>query len=371
MNFQEGFCARSLMILPPSYTVIAAYFMPLQSAVVIAGLLVQLRRFLFMVLFPLGLILFGTVGYLILEDGWSALDALYMTVMTITTVGFMEVHPLSTAGRAFTILLMLGGIFTLFYTAGEIIRSIVSGQIGLLLGRQRMEQTLARMKDHLVICGYGRMGRLVCKEFAGQKMSFVVIEKQADLLQTFSLPGGIACHGDATSEEMLKQAGIERARALVTVLASDADNLYITMTARLLNERLFIVARAEDETAEKKLQRAGANRVVSPYAIGGLRVAHAVLRPAVVDFVELATRSEHMELQLEETRIASTSRLVGASLKDSQLRQEFGIIIVAIKRASGKMIFNPPGDSVLEAGDVLIALGHRQHLDRLEKLAGA
>jgi voltage-gated potassium channel len=213
------------------------------------------------------------------------------------------------------------------------------------------------------------MGRLVCHEFSREQLPFVVIDKQVELLEGFALPHGIALPGDATSDEVLKHAGIERARAIVTVLASDADNLYITLSARLLNERLFIVARAEEAGSEEKLRRAGANRVVSPYQIGGTRVAQAVLRPTVVDFIELATKTEHFDLQIEETQISPRSPLAGPTLQDSRLRQDFGVIVVAIKKASGKMVFNPPSDAVLEAGDILIAIGDREHLDRLEALA--
>jgi voltage-gated potassium channel len=180
---------------------------------------------------------------------------------------------------------------------------------------------------------------------------------------------GLFLAGDSTSDKVLKLAGVERARALVTVVGSDADNLYITMSARLLNDKLFIVARAEDDQAEAKLQRAGANRVVSPYAIGGARVAHAVLRPTVMDFIELATRSEHLELQMEESLIAPRSKLAGTTIQESQMRQELGIIIVAIKKAKGDMVFNPPSDARMEAGDILITLGHREQLNRLELLA--
>jgi voltage-gated potassium channel len=189
------------------------------------------------------------------------------------------------------------------------------------------------------------------------------------LLELFSFEGGIALHGDATSDEILSKVGVERARALVTLVGSDADNLFITMSARLMSDRLFIVARAEDERAEQKLLRAGANRVISPYVIGGSRVAQAVLRPTVVDFIELATRTEHLEIQLEETQIAAASSLAGKRLHESQLRQQFGIIIVAIKTASGRMVFNPPGDAVIEPNDILIVLGNRQQLDQLEKMA--
>lgn len=328
----------------------------------------QLRRIIAILLLPVGIIAAGTLGYVLIE-GWPAFDALYMTVMTVTTVGFGEVHPLSRGGKAFTIVLMLGGIFVLFYAAGEVIRIIVSGQIKHALGRQRMEQALAGMKDHVIVCGYGRMGRLVCREFSNQGVPFAVVERVPELLEDFALPHGVPLLGDASSDDILQTAGIDRARALVVLLASDADNLFITMSARLLNERLFIVTRAEDERAEQKLHRAGASRVVSPYAMGGYRVAHAVLRPTVVDFLDQAIRSEHLEVQIEEVQIASHSKLVGTTIRDTNVRQQLGIIIVAIKRSSGSMVFNPPPDAILAAGDILIAIGHTQQLAALDRLA--
>jgi voltage-gated potassium channel len=327
------------------------------------------RRLLLLMLVPFVLILAGTVGYYVLEPEYSWLDSLYMTVMTVTTVGYGEPHKLSPIGKIFTIFLMLGGIFTLFYAMGEVIRAIVSGEVKTIMGRQQMEQALSRLTAHLIVCGYGRMGELVCREFATQKESFVVIERDANRLENFKVPHGIPLHGDATSDEILRLAGVERARALVTVLASDADNLFITMSARLLNDQLFIVTRAEDDRTVPKLQRAGANRIVSPYAMGGYRVAHAVLRPTVVDFLDLAIRSEHLELQIEETQIAAQSKLAGTTIKDSRIRQELGVIVVAIKKATGEMVFNPPFDALMEAGDILITMGHREQVDQLEKLA--
>lgn len=327
------------------------------------------RRFLLMLFIPVVLILTGTLGYYFIE-GWTLFDALYMTITTLSTVGFGEIHEMSTRGRAFTMGLILGGVFTMVYAAAEVIRSVVSGEVRVALGRQLMERSMAQMRDHLIICGFGRMGRRVCAEFAVQDLPFVVIDRAAAALEDFSLPNGIALHGDATSDAILRQAGVERARALVAVAASDADNLYITMSARLLNDRLFIVARSEDDPAQQKLIRAGANRVVSPYVIGGARMAQAVLRPNVVDFIELATRTEQIELQIEESRISPRSPLVGASLKDSRLRQERGIIIVAMKKASGEVVYNPPADAVIQPGDILITLGHRTQLDELEALAG-
>jgi voltage-gated potassium channel len=312
----------------------------------------------------------GTVGYHLIE-GWRPFDALYMTVITLTTVGFAEVHPLSPAGRAFTILLSLGGVFTLFYVGVEIVGGVVSGEVRKALGRQRMARNLSELKNHLVVCGFGRMGHLVCLEFSKLGLDFVVIDRRPEVLRDFARPHGIPLHGDATSDEVLRKAGVERARGLVTAAASDADNLYVTMSARFLNERLYIVARAEEEGAEKKLLRAGANRVVSPYAIGGQRVAQAVLRPAVMDFIELATRSEHLELQIEETEVAAGSRLAGGRLKESGLRQELGIIIVAVKKPDGKMMFNPSPDMIISPADILITLGPRHQLDRLEEMAKA
>ncbi|HJT78558.1 MAG TPA: potassium channel protein [Gemmataceae bacterium] len=326
------------------------------------------RRFILTLLVPALLLVAGTLGYHFIE-GWSLFDSLYMTVTTLTTVGYGEVHPLSPAGRAFTMLLLLGGVFTLFYAAGELIRGIISGEVREALGRQRMARNLAELRNHMIVCGLGRMGRLVCARFAAGGIPFVVIDRDPKLLADFRMPHGLALHGDATSDEVLRQAGVERARALVTVTASDADNLYITMSGRLLNERLFIVSRAEEERARQKLLRAGANRVVSPYAIGGARVAEAVLRPAVVDFIELATRTEHLALQIEEVRVEAGSRLAGTTVRDSQLRQDMGIIVVAIKRQSGDMLFNPDSTASIEPGDTLITLGPRPQLDELERLA--
>jgi voltage-gated potassium channel len=319
-------------------------------------------------LIPVVLLIGGTVGYYFIE-GWSLFDALYMTVITVTTVGFRELHDLSPAGRMLTMTLALVGVFTLFYAASAVIGSIVSGEVRSFLGSRLMERNLAELKDHLIVCGLGRMGRLVCQEFQSQGLPFVVIDRDKGLVDDLRMSHGIGLHGDATSDQTLERAGVRRAKAMVTVVGSDADNLYITMSARLLSERLFIVSRAEDERSEQKLIRAGANRVVSPYVIGGARVAQAVLRPTVVDFLDLATRTEHLELNIEEARVSDQSPLAGVSLKEGRVRQELGLIIVAIKKPSGKMIFNPSPEVTMESGDVLIMLGRRNDLDRVASLA--
>ena len=327
------------------------------------------NRLLWMLGISASLVLIGTLGYWLIEEKYTLFDALYMTVITLTTVGYGEVHELTPAGRVFTILLLLGGVITFFFTTTEVIRWIVSGEMNQLLGRQRMERSLAALNNHLIICGYGRMGRSVCQQFSRRGLPFVIIDHKHELLTDFDLPHGIALPGDATSDAILKKAGVERARALITVTAEDADNLYITMSARLLGPKLFIVSRAEGEPAEQKLVRAGANRVVSPYALSGFKMAQAVLQPNVVDFLELATQTEHLDLQIEETLVDAGSALTGKTLRDSRLRHELGIIVVAIKKANGHLVSNPQGDAVMEPGDTLIAIGHRQQLDQLEKLA--
>jgi voltage-gated potassium channel len=316
---------------------------------------------------PVVLILVGTGGYVLIE-GWSAWEALYMTVITLTTVGYREVHSMSKAGEAFTMALALGGIFTLFYAATHVIASLVRGDLIHYFGSRRMQHNIDQLNDHAIVCGFGRMGRLVCQQLAAADLPFVTIDQDANLFERFDLPRGFFLHGDATTDEMLKRAGVERARALIAAVASDSDNLYVTMSARLLNEKVFIVARAEDERSEEKLLRAGANRAVSPYTIGGARVAQAVLRPNVVDFLELATRSEHMELNIEEAKVSSGSTLAAKSISDSEFELR-KVIVVAIRKPDGKMLFHPPDEVVLNDGDVLIMLGHRTDLDYIARVA--
>jgi voltage-gated potassium channel len=215
------------------------------------------------------------------------------------------------------------------------------------------------------------MGRQVCAEFSAIGRPFVVIDRDPAVFEGYAPAHCVAMVGEATSDEVLRRAGIDRASVLVTLAASDADNLFITMSARLLNEKLNIVARAEEEGAEKKLRRAGASRVISPYVIGGHRVAQAVLRPAVMDFLELATREDYLELQIEEVEVGAGSALAGAQIKDTGIRRDLGIIVVAVKRGREQMLFNPAPEMVLAAGDTLIALGHREQLERLERMGHA
>jgi voltage-gated potassium channel len=264
--------------------------------------------------------------------------------------------------------LALSGIFTMFFAASEVLRSWASGELQTLFGRRRQEQAMDRLENHLIVCGYGRMGRLVCREFSAAKVPYVVIDSSEASLAQFELEGGIALHGDATNDDCLRRAGIMRARALVTVVPADADNLFITMSARLLNEKLRIVARAEDDAASNKLLRAGATQVISPYVLGGARVAQAILRPNVHEFIDVTTRSGHLALQLEEVVVSAGSDLDGGRLEGNRLDGMLDVVVVAVKAKDAPMRFNP-GHGTIGAGDTLVMLGARQELDRAERMA--
>jgi voltage-gated potassium channel len=311
---------------------------------------------------------FGTFGYRYLE-GWSLLDSLYMTVITLTTVGYSEVHPIERMEtRIFTILLILSGMGVVFYTLSTITHLIVEGHIGDLLGSRKVKRAIEKMKHHCIVCGYGRIGQSICHELQKAHVPFVVVEKDPLLIQRLeqeAIPGVL---GDATTEEALIEAGIHRARALIPAAHTDADNVYITLTAKSLNPRIFIVARAADPHAHKKLQWAGADRVVSPYQMSGRRMANLILRPNVVEFIEGSLFDPDVDLVIEEILLPDQGPLVGVSLMDSGLRRDYNLIVVAIKRKEGELIINPSPQEVLSSGDILIVLGKRQDIDRLSCL---
>jgi voltage-gated potassium channel len=311
----------------------------------------------------------GTVGYRWIEGPhWSYFDGFYMTAITLTTIGYGETHELSDAGRAFTVGLAYSGVFVLAYFASELVRAVVTGELRAAIGRLRVAEQLSELSDHLIVCGFGRMGKIVCHELDRQGTRFVVIDKAAGPLADFPYKHGLPLTGDATADDALRKAGADRARALITVVGSAADNLYITLSARLLNPKLLIVARAEEEDAEAKLRKVGANKVISPYLAGGHRAVQAVLRPTVLHFMEMATRPEFLDLQVEEARVAPGSRLAGKSLRESRLHAELNIAVVGIVRPNGELLYNPGGDVVVEPESVLIALGQRRQLEQMERL---
>lgn len=324
------------------------------------------KKFIFAVVLVVLVASFGTAGYMLLE-GWNFIDSLYMTVITLASVGFKEIHDLSFTGRIFTIILIIGGVGSVAYALSAAAKIILEGELQEVYGRRRLEKKIKELKNHYIVCGYGRMGKIICRELREKNIKFVIVEKQPDIHRDDE--NLLILPGDATKDEVLKELGIEKAKGLVSVLPTDAENLFVVLSARGLNQSLFIVARAGEEGSEKKLVRAGADKVVSPYHIGGLRIAHTVLKPAVVDFIEFATKSGNIDLQMEEVLIKESSELVGKSLDECGIGRELGIIIVAIKKPNGEMKFNPTFKSAIKTGDTLIALGESSKLKNLEVMA--
>lgn len=326
------------------------------------------RRLRFSLFILVLVIAFGTLGYVLIE-GWSAFDSLYMTVITLATVGFEEVHKLSPGGRAFTIVLIVFGAGIIAYAIGSLVQLMVEGQLRDILGRKKLEKQINKLREHYIICGFGRIGALICREFHARPVPFVVIEVDPVAIERLANEGFLYVRGNATDDETLIAAGIQRAKGLITVVTSDTDNVYITLTARGLKPDLFILARAGEEGAEKKLHRAGATKVVSPYTIGAARMAQAVLRPSVVDFIEIATAGRNLELQLEEISVSPSSPLVKQTLVSAAVRRDLGIIIVGIKKTDGQMLFNPAPTTIIEDSDILITLGELSAIQNLERIA--
>jgi len=312
----------------------------------------------------------GTTGYVVIE-GWSAWDAFYMTVTTVATVGFREVHELSRAGQVFTVLLIVSGVGTAFYTATLLATTIVEGGLQRRFERRRTTSMLQQLRDHFILCGHGRIGSMIADELDRQRVPFVIIERDPARVRAVIDRGWIGMEADASQEDVLTRAGINRARGLIAAVGTDAENVYTVLTARVMRPDLFIIARVESDDAEHKLRRAGADRVISPYHIGAAHMVQTALRPAVVDFVQLATSSGHLELSMEQVRVPSPSTVVGKSLVESGIRQKFGVIIVAIKRSDGAMEFNPPSEAVIRGGDELVVLGGAESVKALEEMIAA
>ncbi len=320
----------------------------------------------------------GAVGYYVIEHGrtggseeWTFLDALYMAVITVSTVGLKEVHDLGPAGRWFTIVLILLGVGSFMYLATSLANYVIAGEMHGYWSQRRMEKQIAQLTDHCILCGYGRMGLAVARDFKRQNCPLVIIDDDEDALQSATDDGFLVLPGDAGDDEVLKKAGIERARALVACVADDAGNLMVVLTARGLNEKLFIVARVVDERNTSKLMAAGANRVLWPYGLGGRRMAQMALRPNVVEFLEFVMHDRDLELWLEEVRIAIDSPLAETAIGSAAVREKTGAMLVAIRQRTGKMLVAPPPETIMAAGDIAVALGTRDQLQQLRALAGA
>lgn len=319
------------------------------------------------VLILAGILMFGTLGYYLIE-GMTVFDSFYMTVITISTVGFAEISPPTPLGRALTVVIIIAGISFGTYTIGTIVRIFVEGELINYFGRRKVQKQIADMKDHFIICGYGRIGRIICDELAADNFDFVVIEQNPNAVEDVNDKNYLCIEMDATTEEALQQAGIMQARGLVTAVNSDANNVFITLTAKGLRPDIFVLARASDEGNEDKLIRAGATRVVSPYLIGGKRMGQILKRPTVADFIDITTMGNQLGLVMEEAKVREGSGLNGKNLVDSSLRRDFGVIIVAIKRPTGEMIYNPQPTETLGSGDVIVVIGKHEDLIRMKQV---
>jgi len=301
-------------------------------------------------------------------EGWSFIDALYMTVITLATVGYGEVHEISPEGRLFTVILIFLGVGFFLYVVGNVIQFLVEGRIRHVLGRRILDKQISKLKNHFIVCGYGRMGQALCGYLIQRYLDVVVVEQNPDRVPVMDKDDILYIVGGATDEDTLMKAGIKRARGIISVLGSDADNVFLVLIAKRLNPDIFVVARANQNESEKTLYDAGTDKVVSPFALGARRMAHAILRPTVIHFLELAFTDDSTDIHVEEIPVSVSSKLVDVSLQDSGLRQDFDLIIISIKKADGSMCFNPKASYRFEAGDTIVAVGNSKGLMQTAKI---
>jgi len=318
-----------------------------------------------------GLLLFtlcaGTAGFRIIE-GYPLFDAFYMTLITVTTVGYQEVHPLSAAGRAFNSALILFGVSVVFFAVGTMTQTIIELELHDRFGKRRTRKAIMKMHDHFIVCGYGRVGRNAARELQKTGAQFLVIDRNEQRAARAREAGMTAMMADATRDETLREAGIEGARGFVAALATDADNVFVILTARNLNPRLTIVTRASEEEAEAKLRRAGADIVFSPYSMAGQKLAQSLVRPHVVQFLDFAAESMGLDVMIEQFQVAEGADVVRKTLGDLKVRQDTGVMVLAVRKPDGNMVFNPPADTQIAAGDFLIAMGEQAHLRAFDGL---
>jgi voltage-gated potassium channel len=308
----------------------------------------------------------GTIGFGLIER-WTLLDSLYVAVQTVTTVGYGDVVPATRAGRFFAIIFMLAGVGVVLYSLTWTVQSIVQSELIATFGQRRLSRKMSKLKDHFIICGAGRVGSHLIRNLHNNENTFLVIESNPQRVAELNDLGVVTLVRDATLEESLREAGVERARGLAACLPDDADNVYVVLTARDLNPHLHIVARAAEEQAEAKLVRAGANRVVAPTLIGGHRMAVALTKPAVGDFIDSIT-ANNLELVFEQLEVDDRSPLVNVKLRDSNIRSELDIVIVSIRHSNGQVLFNPSGETMITAGDMLIAIGKAEAMMKLSDM---
>lgn len=328
------------------------------------------RRFLFLIVAIVITLAIGTAGFTLIAH-YPPFDAFYMTLTTMTTVGYGEIHPLSRAGRVFNSFLIVFGVSTIFIAIGAMTQTIIEQEFGEVLGKRRTKRMIDQLKDHYIVCGFGRVGRGAAAELQHAHVPFVVVDMNPDRVERAMVAGMLAVVGDSTHDETLRQIGIDRARGLVAALATDADNLFVLLSAKGLNPRIYVAARAAEESAEEKMRRAGADAVFAPYSITGHRLAQSLLRPHVVQFLDFTMRDIGMDVSIEQVRVSETSEMVSKSIKDMQLSRDLGVIVMAIRKSDGTMLFNPPADTAVRGGDYLIVMGQLQKLRDLEALIAA
>jgi voltage-gated potassium channel len=311
----------------------------------------------------------GTVGYIWIA-GYPPFDAFYMALITITTVGYSEIQPLGRAGRIFNTFIVLFGVTVMFFAIGAITEFIVKVQLVEFFGRRRARSMIEKLQDHHIVCGFGRVGRAAAAELQRTRAPFVVVDRDPAKVERALGRGMLALAADATSDDTLRDAGILRAKGLIAALATDAENLFLILSAKALNPNLRVAARVNEEESEAKLRRAGADALFRPYQITGFRLAQAILRPYVFEFLDLTTSTVDLGLNvgLEQVRVAEESDFAGKSLRELQIRRDLGVIVLAIRQADGRMYFNPPADAVVRGGDYLVVMGDLGHLRRLEQL---
>ena len=325
------------------------------------------RRILPAMIFLAVIIVFGILGYVLIEK-WSLLDAVYMVITTLFTVGFQEVRPLSSAGKIFTMFIIVGGVGSAIYAAGQVVEIIVEGEMTGYRKRRRMDKTIREMKDHYIICGFGRVGHQVAQVFETSRVPFVVIDSKKETFDELETKGFPILIGDATDDKVLTAAGILRAKGLVACSDSDVANVYVTLSARVLNPKLNIVARAAFQDTEKKLIMAGANRVISPYFISGVRMAALATRPVTIDFLDLVTHGGLVDFSLFQVTIRAGSPLVHKSIGEADIRKTSGALVLAIRKADGSFDLQPNATSRIEKDDVMVVIGTQEQFDLLQKM---
>ena len=305
----------------------------------------------------------GAAGYMFIEK-WSFFDSAYMTIITLSTVGFSEVHEISQTGRILTIILIFTGVSFFVYLTSVIMQFVVKGEIKSILGRRKLDKTIKKLKNHYIVCGYGRIGRILCKLLKEQTSDIVVIEKDMELISVIEKDKTLYLTGDAADESLLLKAGIKKASYLIAALGRDADNVFLVLTARQLNSKIYIMARSETRQVKSKLFAAGADRVESPYDVGAVAMGLRLLKPSLSTFLDIALSKKETEIQIEEISISPRSDLINTMLKDSGIREKYNIIIIAINKLNKEMIFNPSFETYIEKGDIVIAMGRASSLKK-------